>query len=158
MSLGLGSLPRDIQNNLIHNLWVLLQKLRPPIRGSKTSWNQRLITEIPETPPGYLITLQTSPQISPIKTVPWKLLGSSGLLSMSHSFHFSTPNFRISVCLTSLSIKHTNLGSMTRKKNKKKIGSAEHWWSRLRFGWKDVLEMRYWGKPLTEGMNERAER
>ena len=101
-------------------------------------------------------TLQTSLQTS-IKTVPWKLLGSSGLLSMSQSFNFSTPNFNISVCLTSLCTKHTNLGS-TRKKKKDVTGSAEHWWSRLGFGWKDVLEMRYWGKPLTSGTNERADR
>ena len=97
---------------------------------TQTSWNQKL--EIPKTSSCYLFfsllpyyqpfgrksyTLQPSPQILPLKTLPWKSLGNSGLLSTSHQFfllhlhnkYSSAPNSRVSACSASWGIKHTNL-------------------------------------------------
>ena len=66
-------------------------------------------------------TLQPSPQILSLKTLPWKPLGNVGLLSMSHLYSllgpcnkpFSVLNFHGLACLPSLCMKHTNLGLTT---------------------------------------------
>lgn len=167
MSFGLGSLPRAIQSHLIHNLWVLPQELRPPVRWSKTSWDQRLITEISETPTGYLINSKSEEGHTPCRPPPKLLLlklfpenywgdqvfwaWASPFISplQTSTFQFTWPHCAL----------NTQTWFRQEKKKKKDVtGSAEHWWSRLWFGWKDVLEMRYWGKPLTMGTNERTER
>ena len=104
------------------------------VSRTQTSWNQKL--EIPKTSSCYLFfpffffpllpyyqpfgrksyTLQPSPHILPLKTLPWKSLGNSGLLSTSHQFsllhlhnkYSSAPNSHVSACLASWGIKHTN--------------------------------------------------
>ena len=63
------------------------------------------------------VTLQTSPQILPVKTSPWKSSGSSGdfehkppvLLAWLCNKPFSAPSSDVSVCMDSSCLGHMNL-------------------------------------------------